>query len=103
MSKDAELQAANGIVSANIGIEVHDDKKEHVQHVEDAEMGSKAVEREVDYDAQETQNRSGLRRMLRRNPSYEFIREVAIKDTEELEQPQVKKVSHLCPSCCHRL
>ena len=94
MTNEADIQATNARVSANIGIEQHfdEDKKEHVSHVEHAESGAKAVEREVEYDAQESQDRSGMRRMLRRNPSYEFVRQVAIKDTEELDQPQVKKV-----------
>jgi hypothetical protein len=99
MSKDTEIQTTNARVSANIGIEEYDDdKKQHVQHLEDAETGAKEVERDVEYDAQERSGPpTGLRRMLRRNPSYEFIRELAIKDTEELEKPQVKKV------CLHRL
>lgn len=96
MSKEAEIQATNGRVSANIGIEEYDvDKKEHVQHVEDAEAGAKEVQRDVEYDDQERSGPpTGLRRMLRRNPSYEFVRQVAIKDEEELDKPQVKKVGH---------
>ena len=65
--------------------------KEHPVHEE--EVGLKH-EREVQYDAQEEpENRTGLRRMLRRNPSYEFIRELAVMDETVLDQSKVKVVS----------
>lgn len=64
------------------------------QPVHEEEVGLKH-EREVQYDAQEQpDNRNGLRKLLRRNPSYEFIRELAVMDETVLDQSRVKVV---CP------
>ncbi|WVF67579.1 hypothetical protein IAT40_002337 [Kwoniella sp. CBS 6097] len=74
---------------------ISDDFKEDIQHVEDPEAGlEKKTERDVEYDAQEggVESHKGMRRLLRRNPSYEFIREVAIADAEPLDKPQVKRL-----------
>ena len=70
--------------------------KAEAEHVEDQDMeAAKAGVRDVQYDDQEggVESRKGLRRMLRRNPSYEFIREVALADEEPLDPVQVKGVS----------
>lgn len=70
--------------------------KAEAEHVEDQDMeAAKAGVRDVQYDDQEgsESSRKGLRRMLRRNPSYEFIREVALADEEPLDPVRVKGVS----------
>lgn len=36
--------------------------------------------------------RTGLRKLLRRNPSYEFIKEVAVENTKELDPKEVRAV-----------
>lgn len=66
-----------------------------IAHVEDAEMEAhKRNVRDIEYDAQESETpRTGLRRLMKRNPSYEFIRQVAMKDEEELDKHQVRRVS----------
>lgn len=49
---------------------------------------------QVVYDDQEDPaQRTGLRRLLRRNPSLDFIKEVAAANTTELDRAEVKKVS----------
>jgi len=71
------------------------DDKNNFEHVEDTEMGDlKSSERDIVYDAQEdnTKPRTGLRRLFRRNPSLEFMREVAAADAEPLPEMEVKKV-----------
>jgi len=40
----------------------------------------------------ESKPRTGLRRLLRRNPSYEFIKEVAEENQKELDPVEVSKV-----------
>ena len=73
-----------------------DDKE---QPVHEEEVGLKH-ERDVQYDAQESEkSRTGLRRVLRRNPSYEFVRELAVMDETILDEPKVKKASGLSCSC----
>jgi hypothetical protein len=69
--------------------------KHEEEHVEDQDMeAAKAGVRDVQYDDQEggEASRKGLRRMLRRNPSYEFIREVALADEEPLDPVQVSRL-----------
>ena len=89
-----ELHIAEDPIRANDMIESADDTKEFSEHVEDAEDQKRGV-RDVEYDDQEggQASRTGVRRLLRRNPSYNFIREVAIADEEPLDQVQVKRVS----------
>jgi hypothetical protein len=68
-------------------------EKGYTQHVED-NNSLKGNDLEVEYDAQEDgKPRTGMRRLLTRNPSYEFIREVAKKDQEELDPVRVRAVS----------
>ena len=71
--------------------EIHAEDKRDVEHVEIDKSGDRDIE--VEYDAQEDKPRVGLRRMLARNPSYEFIREIAVKNQEELNPLQVRSVS----------
>jgi hypothetical protein len=60
--------------------------------IHEEEIGLKH-ERDVQYDAQEDPgSHTGLRRVLRRNPSYEFIREVAVMDEQVLDDAKVKRV-----------
>jgi hypothetical protein len=88
-----EVHIAEDPLRANDLIETAD-SKEFSEHVEDAEDQKKGV-RDVEYDDQEgdATSRTGMRRLLRRNPSYNFIREVAMADEEPLDQVQVKRVS----------
>jgi hypothetical protein len=71
-----------------------DDEKEYSEHVEEAEDGKKGL-RDIAYDDQENPelSRTGMRRLLKRNPSYNFIRDVAIADETPLDPAQVKRVS----------
>jgi len=71
-----------------------DDDKEYSEHVEEAEDGKKGL-RDIEYDDQENseQSRTGMRRLLKRNPSYNFIRDVALADETPLDPVQVKRVS----------
>lgn len=88
-----EVHVAEDPVRTNDRIEAVD-TKEFSEHVEDAEDQKKGV-RDVEYDDQEggAANRKGMKRLLRRNPSYNFIREVAMADEEPLDQGEVKRVS----------
>jgi hypothetical protein len=90
-TKANEIQLAEDPARIARGIE----EKENVHHLEVAEddIGLKH-ERDIQYDAQENEGpRTGVRRLLTRNPSYEFIREVAVMDEEPLDPPTVKRVS----------
>lgn len=73
-----------------------------IAHVEDAEMDAhKRNVRDIEYDAQESETpRTGLRRLMKRNPSYEFIRQVAMKDEEELDKSEVRRVSRGSTARC---
>ena len=89
--------------------DVHAEGKRDLGHAEDqGEPDHKA--RDVVYDAQEDETKppTGLRRMLRRNPSLEFVREVAEMDQYELDPVEVKRVSvgkavPRCESCSRHL
>lgn len=71
-----------------------DTEKAHTEHVEDANSLKGDRDLEVEYDAQEDgRPRVGMRKLLTRNPSYEFIREVARMDKEELDPVHVRSVS----------
>lgn len=61
---------------------------EHVEEIEDTN------DREVIYDEGEDTSSppTGLRRLLRRNPSREFIRDVAMENRKELDPVEVSKV-----------
>jgi len=73
-----------------------DDEKEYSEHVEEAEDGKRGL-RDIAYDDQENPelSRTGMRRLLKRNPSYNFIRDVAIADETPLDPAQVKRVSQV--------
>jgi hypothetical protein len=87
----SELHVAEDPISINRDIE----DKEYSEHVEQAEYGKTGV-RDIEYDDQEDpeHSRKGMRKLLRRNPSYNFIRDVAVADETPLDQGQVKRVSH---------
>lgn len=92
VKRDDELHAAEDrprVFDAQNDIDI----KEYSEHVESAEDGKRAA-RDIEYDDQEVPqgDRKGLRRLLRRNPSYNFIREVAAADEDPLDPVQVKKV-----------
>jgi hypothetical protein len=64
------------------------------EFVEDADQ--KRQQRDVEYTAEEDgKPRKGLRRLLTRNPSMEFVREVAEMDQHPLNPVDVKRVCHL--------
>lgn len=61
--------------------------------VEDADHDLKRQVRDVEYTEEEDgKPRTGLRRLLRRNPSLEFVREVAQMDQQPLDPVDVKRV-----------
>jgi hypothetical protein len=64
------------------------------EFVEDTDQ--KRQQRDVEYTAEEDgKPRKGLRRLLTRNPSMEFVREVAEMDQHPLNPVDVKRVCHL--------
>lgn len=64
--------------------------------VEDTDQDLKRQERDVEYTEEEDgRPRTGLRRLLRRNPSMEFVREVARMDEQPLDPKDVKRVGRL--------
>jgi len=66
------------------------------EFVEDADVDQKRQHRDVEYTVEEDgKPRKGLRRLLTRNPSMEFVREVAEMDQQPLNPVDVKRV---CPS-----
>ena len=76
--------------SASLGaLEMGKSSSEHVEHVAEVDIGQDVIYHGGD-DA--TKPRTGLRKLLRRNPSLEFIREVAIENTKELDPVEVAKV-----------
>lgn len=103
-NRQAELHAASDPVRANMlnTADLDVEKKREEQFIENADNEydeTKVQRRDVEYDAQEDlSKRTGLRRMLRRNPSLEFIRELAAKDEEILEPKQVRAVGYTCQS-----
>lgn len=66
------------------------------EHVENASIIDKSATRDVDaqYDGEDddTKPRTGLRRLLRRDPGIEFMREVAEANAEELNPKEVRAV-----------
>jgi len=88
-SRSNELHIAEDTIQV-----IRDDNKEYSEHVEEAEDGKKGL-RDIEYDDQEDpeHSRTGMRKLLRRNPSYNFIRDVALADETPLDPAQVRKVS----------
>jgi hypothetical protein len=65
------------------------------EFVEDADTDQKRQHRDVEYTVEEDgKPRKGLRKLLTRNPSMEFVREVAEMDQHPLNPVDVKRV---CP------
>lgn len=99
-----EVHVAEDPIRANDTIDIVEDKG-YTQHEEDIEGGKRGV-RDIEYDDQEgPEARKGFKRLLRRNPSYNFIREVAEKDEETLDPVQVKKLERrlwliIVPALC---
>ena len=60
------------------------------EHIE--EIGETNVNNIVYHQGDDTKPRTGLRKLLRRNPSLEFIKEVAVENTKELDPVEVAKV-----------
>ncbi|WVQ69236.1 uncharacterized protein L199_007453 [Kwoniella botswanensis] len=69
--------------------------KATTEHVENASIAEKqGAERDIHYDGGDdaAKPRTGLRKLLRRNPSMEFMREVAEANETELDPYEVKRV-----------
>lgn len=80
-------------------LEANKGETEHVEHAsvknEEGDLGFAISE-------DNSKPRTGLRRLLRRNPSAEFLREVAEANEHELDPVEVKKVGFqvIFPSTC---
>ena len=93
-----QITRADEVVLAEHGMTVAPEleAKPDTHHYEQADDILKRSDRDVEfeYNDQETEGpRTGLRRMLKRNPSYTFVRELAIADQEPLDPPTVKRIS----------
>ncbi|WWC59270.1 uncharacterized protein I303_101820 [Kwoniella dejecticola CBS 10117] len=69
--------------------------KATTEHVENASINEKGEhDRDIQYDNADdaTKPRTGLRKLLRRNPSMDFMREVAEANETELDPYEVKRV-----------
>lgn len=97
-NKTKDLHVAEDPIQINRDLE----DKEYSEHVEQAEYGKTGV-RDIEYDDQEDpeHSRKGMRKLLRRNPSYNFIRDVAVADETPLDPGQVKRVSRRLSRMCH--
>ncbi|WWD21473.1 hypothetical protein CI109_105959 [Kwoniella shandongensis] len=87
----AEFFPANPVSN----VEDLEGQKGTTEHVENASISEeKNTPRDIHYDAQEdfSKPRTGLRKLLRRNPSLDFIQEVAVANSEELDPAEVKSV-----------
>jgi hypothetical protein len=61
---------------------------EHVEEIEDH-----AADEVIYHENEDTSKpRTGLRKLLRRNPSMDFIREVAVENTKELDPAEVSRI-----------
>ncbi|ORY34305.1 major facilitator superfamily domain-containing protein [Naematelia encephala] len=72
---------------------IEDEEKgssEHIEHPEPEKQDARDIAYTGGDDA--SKPRTGLRRLLRRNPSFEFMREVAIANETNLNPIEVKKV-----------
>lgn len=69
-------------------------EKNIAEHLEDVDGQSKALAN-FQYNAEEdeTKPRTGIARLYRKNPSVDFMREVAIANTQELDPVEVKQVT----------
>jgi len=97
-NKTKDLHVAEDPIQINRDLE----DKEYSEHVEQAEYGKTGV-RDIEYDDQEDpeHSRKGMRKLLRRNPSYNFIRDVAVADETPLDSGQVKRVRCRLSRMCH--
>lgn len=75
------------------GLDIERAEKNLTEHLEDVDEQSKALAN-FHYNAEEdeTKPRTGIARLYRKNPSVDFMREVAIANTYELDPDEVKKV-----------
>lgn len=82
-------------VGATKDVDIERAEKNATEHIEDADGRSKVLA-DFQYNAEEdeTRPRSGIARLLRKNPSVDFMREVAIANAQELDPEEVKKVRH---------
>lgn len=79
--------------SQTTGLDIERAEKNITEHLEDVDEQSKGLAN-FHYNAEEdeTKPRTGIARLYRKNPSVEFMREVAIANTYELDPDEVKKV-----------
>jgi hypothetical protein len=64
--------------------------KSSSEHIEEVDQEQPSFE--YNEDEQPEQSRTGLRKLLRRNPSYQFMKEVAEANQTELDPAEVKTV-----------
>lgn len=83
---------------ATMDADIERAEKDTTEHVEDIDGRSKALAN-FQYNAEEdeTKPRTGIARLYRKNPSVDFMREVAIANSQELDPEEVKKVRHIFP------
>lgn len=84
-------------------VDLKDIEKGDTEHVEHASVKNEEVELGFAISEDNSKPRKGLRKLLRRNPSVEFLREVAEANEHELDPVEVKKVSLqvIFPSICN--
>jgi hypothetical protein len=88
---DREIIEARHTPSPRLSEPELDAKPDTDEFVEDAEP--KHQQRDVEYTVEEDgKPRTGLRRLLTRNPSMEFVRQVAEMDQQTLNPVDVKRV-----------
>lgn len=80
------------------GLDIERASKNITEHLEDVDEQSKALAN-FHYNAEEDEMkpRTGIARLYRKNPSVDFMREVAIANTYELDPHEVKKVRQDSP------
>lgn len=74
-------------------VDLKDLEKGDSEHVEHAFVKDEEVDLGFVVSEDNNKPRKGLRKLLRRNPSVEFLREVAEANEHELDPVEVKKVS----------
>lgn len=80
-------------IGNKMDLDIERAEKNATEHLEDVNGHSKALA-DFQYNAEEdeTKPRTGIARLYRKNPSVDFMREVAIANTQELDPVEVKQV-----------
>lgn len=91
------VPATHVVETAMRNLESEKDVKHHTEHVESASLGpDKETTRDVDEqytDGDDGVPVTGWRKLMRKNPSLDFMREVAEANAQPLDPVEVKKVS----------